>query len=84
MYKLKLIKARSYSMGAIYATKQSPYCTTDDKDLATKAVDSGYFVLETTEHVEAPVVIEDIPIAKGRKKDIPIVSDATIDFGEEG
>lgn len=45
MYKLKLIKGRSYT-GAVRATKENPNVEVEKKETADALVASGYFSLE--------------------------------------
>jgi hypothetical protein len=53
MYKLKLIKGRSYT-GCVKAANIKPFVLTNDKLIADKAVKSGYF--ELVETIEKPDV----------------------------
>ncbi len=54
MYHLRLIKALSY-IGVIRADKENPDVYTDDKDIAEKAIATGYFKMindETSEDIK--------------------------------
>lgn len=54
MYRIKLIKALSYS-GLVSATVNSPYVDIEDDEIAEKALESGYFetVSTSTKTIEA-------------------------------
>lgn len=51
MYKLKLIKGRSYR-GAVTATQENPYVVTDSEEVAQAAITTGYFELCPSEQGE--------------------------------
>ena len=52
MYKLRLIKALSYS-GIVCATKDNPFVIVEDEAIANEAVASGYFELVTNDNETA-------------------------------
>lgn len=57
-YKLKLIKALSYS-GIISATSNNPFVIVDNEDIAKKAVDTGYFELVSKTNGDIPYTLSD-------------------------
>jgi len=68
MYHLRLIKALSY-IGVINAEKDNPDVYTDDKDIAEKAIATGYFKMIDDE------VSDDIKIDDEVSDDIKEVSE---------
>lgn len=57
MYKLKLIKALSYS-GVVKASVEHPFVETDDQAIAEAAIATGYFELINKESLPEEVVEE--------------------------
>jgi len=58
MFKLKLIKSRSYR-GVLSATKSQPYVETDSEEKANLAVATGYFALISADVPESDAGSED-------------------------
>lgn len=71
MYRLKLIKALSYT-GVVEATKKNPYVFVEDKATADEAVATGYFKLleesedapETPEEKEPRKTLEEMTVTE--------------------
>ena len=73
MYRVKLVKGRSYT-GAVKATRDNPLVDVADKKTADALIASGYFVL----------VSEETPAAKPKsKKAAKSEETSTADYGED-
>lgn len=84
MFKLKLIKGKSYT-GSLKATLSNPFVEVDDEEQMTELVESGYFVLHSkTETQETPVnsMVIDIPLKNQTLEQLKqYAADKNIDIG---
>jgi len=67
MFKLKLIKGRSYT-GLVKATAAQPFVDVENKATADALVSSGYFVIDRKVKNSAP--IGEIPVEKMAEKQL--------------
>ena len=74
MYKLKLIKGRSYTGYGISATLDCPFIETDKKEISDSLVSSGYFsfVGEDNSGEDRAQKTDDKPLEKMTEKELDV------------